>query len=91
MPNKILEELAQKITSSIPDGLKQTQQDIATNVKLLIEDAMDKLNLINRNEFEIQQKILLKTREKLDALELKVTSLEQTLNTMLSNNSNLNK
>lgn len=79
MAHKIIEEFVQKITTDVPEGLKQTQKEIESNAKLLLEGAVDKLNLVSRDEFEIQQKVLIKTREKLEQLEAKVALLEQAL------------
>lgn len=74
-PNK-LEEIASKFSQSIPPGAKAFQQDIEKNFKQVLQSMVSKLDLVTREEFDVQQKVLARTREKIEALEKIVIELE---------------
>ncbi len=61
----------------VPSGLQDLQNDFEQNLRAAIEANLKKLNLVTREEFEIQQQVLLRSREKLEALEAKITELEK--------------
>jgi BMFP domain-containing protein YqiC len=63
----------------MPDSVKHLQADIENNLKSGLESGLQKMNLVTREEFEIQSAILLKTREKLELLEKKISELEEQL------------
>ncbi len=70
---KIIEE----VTSKLKDVLGQTPAaDIEKNLRAVLQGVFAKLNLVTREEFDVQQAVLLRTREKLEALEAKVAALE---------------
>ncbi len=52
-------------------------QDVEKNLKAILHAALDKMELVTREEFDIQQKVLANTRAKLDELEQKIQQLEQ--------------
>jgi ubiquinone biosynthesis accessory factor UbiK len=74
-PKKI-EELASKFSQSIPSGAKSFQQDIEKNFKDALQSIIAKMDLVTREEFDVQQKVLARTRDKIDALEKIVAELE---------------
>lgn len=74
---KKIDELVQKLGSAVPPGLKALQSDLEKKFKEILLASFKQLDLVTRDEFEIQSKVLLKTREKLEALEQKVQSLEE--------------
>lgn len=80
MPKNFIEDITQKISNSVPEGVKQTQKEIERNIKSLMEQSFNKMNLVTKEEFEITHKVLLKSREKIDALEKRVAILEALLN-----------
>ena len=61
-------ELVEKIESLIPSGNNKFREDIKSSIKVLIEDYLHKIDLVTREEFDIQQEVLLKTRLKIDHL-----------------------
>jgi len=69
-----LDELAKKISQAIGES---PAKDIEKNVKALLQSALQRLDLIPREEFELQTEVLRRTREKLEALEARVDSLEE--------------
>lgn len=73
---KMFDDLSRRIADNLPRGLQNLQDDVQRNVRSSIETALAKLNLVTREEFEIQQTVLLRTREKLKALEERVAALE---------------
>jgi len=75
----VLDSLQQKMPEGITTGLQGLQSDIEQNIRAAIEANLKKLNLVTREEFDIQQQVLLRTREKLEALEIKVAELENTI------------
>lgn len=74
--NNTLEELSKRISSLIPTDVKHMQDDIEKNVHSLLQSSLTKMNLVTREEFDIQSAVLQRTREKLDELEKIVEKLE---------------
>ncbi len=77
-PNKI-EEMARTIQAALPPGLKSVGEEVDKKVKKVIQAQLMKLDLVSREEFDVQTKVLLRTREKLQALEDKLQQLEKQL------------
>jgi BMFP domain-containing protein YqiC len=73
---KIFDDLSRKLVDGLPSGLQALQGDVERNVKASLEAALRQMNLVSRDEFEIQQAILMRTREKVEALETRVAELE---------------
>ena len=73
LAKQILDELAGKIGNAIAES---PVKDVEKNVKTLLGSIFGKLDLVTREEFEIQQQVLIKTREKLAALEARLAKLE---------------
>lgn len=70
-PSK-LNELVRQIVEAIPPGLKQVPEDIEKNIRLVLQGAFERMDLVTREEFDAQVKVLARTREKLEALEKKL-------------------
>jgi len=68
-----LDDLARKIGRVIESS---PARDIEKNVKALLQSGLQRLDLVPREEFEIQAQVLLRSREKLEALEARVADLE---------------
>ncbi|HAD32740.1 MULTISPECIES: accessory factor UbiK family protein [unclassified Methylophaga] len=77
---KKFDEIADTITRALPPGLLQMREDAEKNIRAAMSSTFNKLDLVTREEFEVQSQVLLRTREKLEALEKRVEELEQ-LNT----------
>lgn len=73
---KLLDELARKLAATIPTGLQDFQKDLEKNFRAILTATFAKLDLITREEFEVQQAVLERTRAKLEALEAQVLTLE---------------
>jgi hypothetical protein len=74
--NDSLEELTKRISSLIPGDVKHMQDDIENNVRSLLQATLSKMNLVTREEFDVQSAVLLRTREKLEQLEKQLEQLK---------------
>ncbi|MGB5275633.1 MAG: accessory factor UbiK family protein [Gammaproteobacteria bacterium] len=72
-----LNDLASKITSLLPENAQQIQEDLESNIHSLLQNALSKMNLVTREEFEVQTALLERTRLKLERLEKLLQALEQ--------------
>ena len=73
-----LDELARRLSSLVPPGLKEGREELQQNFKSVLQAGLGKLDLVTREEFEVQRAVLARTREKLEALERAVAALEAT-------------
>jgi BMFP domain-containing protein YqiC len=73
---KKLEELAKQITDSLPPGVKNMAEGAEAKVKQVLQAQISRLDFVSREEFDIQSQVLMRTREKLEALESRITALE---------------
>lgn len=80
-----IDELAKKLAGFMPGSVQNLQDDIENNIRGGLESGLRKMNLIGREEFDIQNAVLLRTREKLEALEKTVADLEARLKENLEN------
>ena len=73
-------EKLQNLSNKIRDVIKDSPiNDIEDNINALLKSTFTKMDLINREEFDVQTGVLKKTRAKLEALEVKITDLESKL------------
>lgn len=73
-PKKI-EDIARQIGASIPPKFREVADDVETKVKAVLQAKLSSLDFVSREEFDVQRQVLLRTREKLEALELQVQQL----------------
>ena len=73
---KKLEELAKQISNAVPPGMRNAAESAETRVKQVLQSQLSKLDLVSREEFDIQSQVLIRTREKLDAMEARLAVLE---------------
>jgi BMFP domain-containing protein YqiC len=71
-----IQNLARKLADSVPAGAKGLKEDLEHNFQALLATAFERLDLVTREEFDIQKHVLERTREKLTALESELTRLE---------------
>ncbi|ANE57267.1 MULTISPECIES: ubiquinone biosynthesis accessory factor UbiK [Methylomonas] len=76
---KAIDNLAERIAGAIPPGLTHLKDDVEKNVHALLQSGLAKLDLVSREEFEVQKAVLAKTRARLEELETRVAALEQRL------------
>ena len=67
--NNKFKELVDGILSIIPKNTEAMKDDIKDNLKILLNDYLRKIDVVTREEFDVQREVLLKTRKKLEDLE----------------------
>ena len=77
---KQIEELAKKLYTSLPKTVHILEEDIKQQFKEILQTAFTQLDLVTREEFDVQVKVLARSREKVDALEKTVNQLLQEKN-----------
>jgi len=78
MENKnTFDDLAKKITDLLPGNFQQVQHDLESNIKALLQNSLSKMNLVSREEFDVQSALLARTREKLEQLEKQLADIDK--------------
>ncbi|KHN52331.1 ubiquinone biosynthesis accessory factor UbiK [Pectobacterium fontis] len=77
-PKKI-EQIARQVHESMPKGIRELGDDVEKKIRQVLQAQLTRLDLVNREEFDIQTQVLLRTREKIARLEQRLTELEATL------------
>lgn len=73
---RVFDEIAQSLGKLLPPGAAGLKDDFERNAKAAVQGGLDKLDLVTREEFDVQAKVLERTREKLEALEARLAALE---------------
>ena len=71
-----IDELAKRLAESVPQGLRSMKDDLEKNFQSVLQAGLGKLDLVTREEFEVQEAVLARTRQKLEALEGRLISIE---------------
>ena len=77
MSDDSIESLARKLAESVPEGLRSMREDLETNFRGVLRSGINKLDLVTREEFEVAEAVLARTREKLERLEAKLEEIEK--------------
>jgi BMFP domain-containing protein YqiC len=77
MSEESIENLAKKLAESVPEGLRSMREDLENNFRSVLRGSLSKLDLVTREEFEVQEAVLARTREKLEALEKQLEEFEK--------------
>jgi hypothetical protein len=72
-----LDELARRLAESVPESLRSFGRDLEGNFKAVLQAQLSKLDLVSRQEFDVQAALLARTQEKLAALDRRLQELEQ--------------
>jgi hypothetical protein len=78
--NRFIQQLAEQLHTLLPSRLIRTKEDLVNYLQQAMQGALAKLNLVTREEFDVQVKLLARTQAKVEALEASITALEQQLN-----------
>jgi BMFP domain-containing protein YqiC len=73
---KTIDDMANKLANVLPPALHTIKEDLEKTFKALLQSALGKLDLVTREEFEVQKMVLAKTRANLEALEKRVAALD---------------
>ena len=71
-----INDLAKRLSGSIPEGLANLRSDVEENFRAILQSGLAKLDLVTRQEFDVQAGVLKRTRDKLEALEARLAQLE---------------
>ncbi len=78
---KLLDDLARNLSKLTPPGIDTIQQDLERNFRTALQNTFSRLNLVSREEFDVQSEVLARTRTRLEALEQQIKALENQKNT----------
>lgn len=81
MRNESIDKLAKRLAESLPEGLRSVRDDMEQNFRSVLRSGLAKLDLVTREEFEVQEAVLARTRQQHDALEERLKALEAKLST----------
>lgn len=73
---KSIDDLARRLSDLVPPGLEGARADIEKNFRSALQAGLGRLDLVTREDFDVQRAVLLRTREKLELLERRVRELE---------------
>lgn len=76
---KKLEDIAKQIQNSMPSSIKNMGEEAEKRIRSVLQAQLGKLDMVTREEFDVQTKVLLRTREKLNEMEAKLLLLEEQL------------
>ena len=76
---KAIDDIANRLASAIPPGLNNLKDDLEKTFQAVLQGALGKLDLVTREEFEVQKMVLAKTRSKLEDLERRVSEMESNI------------
>lgn len=76
---KVLDDIASKLSDAIPQSVKNTGDEFAKQAKQILQSQLTKLDLVTREEFDAQTKVLQRTRLMLEELEKKLADIESKL------------
>ena len=74
-----IDDLARRLAELMPAGAREARDDLTANFRDALRAGLRKLDLVTREEFDVQRAVLLRTREKVQALEARVDELEAKL------------
>jgi BMFP domain-containing protein YqiC len=73
---RLIDDLARRLAAAVPESALALQRDLEQNFKGLLQSQLARLDLVTREEFDVQAAVLRRTREKLADLESRLASLE---------------
>lgn len=76
MTNESLDKLARTLAESVPEGLRSVREDLEKNFRSVLQSGLGRLELVTREEFEVQEAVLARTRQTLELLEARLQNIE---------------
>ena len=73
---KILDDIARRLYEAVPSGLRDAQKDLENNFRGVLQSMLGRLDLVTREEFDVQTEVLKRTREKLESINHRLVELE---------------
>lgn len=84
-PTPNLDDMVNRLLKALPAGMREFSHEADKNLRAALHSALKKMDLVTREEFDIQQGVLARTRAKLEELEKQVAELEQELKVTRNN------
>jgi len=78
--DQTINEIVNKISAAIPDDLKTAKDGIEKNARVTVESALQRLDLVTREEFDVQTTLLSKSQQRVKELEQRISEIEDLLN-----------
>jgi len=78
--NQTINRLSDKINDLLPPGLQQVKSDFDKQLKTLLQQQLAQYEFVSREEFDIQARVLQRTRTKLESIEARLKELDKSLN-----------
>jgi BMFP domain-containing protein YqiC len=76
MDPRFIDDLARRLSAAMPESLSAMRRDLEGNFKAVLQAGLARLDLVTRQEFDVQAGVLRRTREKLEALEARLAAFE---------------
>jgi len=73
---RIIDDLARRLAGSVPESVVALRRDLEQNFKGVLQSQLARMELVTREEFDVQAAVLKRTREKLAAIERRLAELE---------------
>lgn len=73
---RTLDDLARRLMDAVPPGIAAMRRDVEENFRAVLQSALTRLDLVSRQEFDVQAGVLRRTREQLEALEQRLRTIE---------------
>jgi BMFP domain-containing protein YqiC len=73
---RIIDDLARRLAGSVPESVVALRRDLEQNFKGVLQSQLARMELVTREEFDVQAAVLKRTREKLAAIEKRLAELE---------------
>jgi ubiquinone biosynthesis accessory factor UbiK len=71
-----IDEIVRRLVEAVPPGVRAVQKDLESNFRAVLRASLTKLDLVSRDEFDAQMRVLERTRARLEELERRVASLD---------------
>lgn len=79
MNSSVIDELTKRLSGALPPGASVLKEDMEKNIRSVLHAAFSKMDLVTREEFEVQAQVLQRSRQKLEVLEKQLAELESRL------------
>lgn len=76
MADDLIDQLARRLAESVPQGIQSLREDLERNFRSVLRSGLGRLDLVTREEFEVQEAVLARTREILSRLEARLDELQ---------------
>jgi hypothetical protein len=77
MTRNPFDDISERLGRLLPEGAQEVRADFERNAKAVLQQAMSRMELVTREEFDVQADVLARTRERLEAMETRVAELER--------------